>query len=545
MEKLDNRLKGLKEEFEFSIQTSFTEQNKQAVRDKIQKAEPRLQRNLLPKALSVFSFVAACLFIFFIFSNGQFQFSGTSGSENSDSEMDDTAMNDADEDVAYPEDPDITGYILAVDEDTILVVSDKPTDYSANGGVDEFYNAIYFSSVPENVEVGEYVRVWSKNGIAESYPGQGDVGRLEKVVVEEREGAQLTEAEVIRLAIKYGKEVPYLTENSVVAIRSIDFNQVTGVWMIEFFDTFDSNIFHIEVEDQQISSNSETLLNNNVSYTTFNHDTIDAGDIVGDFEVTDVHKDNGSTFITFVLDEKNPSGYTSSFPLNGDIIRSDEWLFRVDERMAGMEHFPIEMSDVGKSVQFKLMDEETVQAMYTHFNDEEILEGYVVDIAKVEYMFSETNSTITLYVDLRGSDIQSYETTIELNDQLNAIYENYNQSHNDQLLSGLEPFDVFRLYMHATANEDHQTAYALYIKDDDWHLPSEEEYFNDINSDKQSSERSSNLYKDLQTVNKYIQMKDEDQEEAIILFTLEHDLSFSLIKDKAKDIWKVPFLPMQ
>ncbi len=53
----------------------------------------------------------------------------------------------------------------------MLVVDPVPKDYSAGGGMKEFYNAIWFSNAPKNVHIGHKVQVWF-NEILESYPGQ-------------------------------------------------------------------------------------------------------------------------------------------------------------------------------------------------------------------------------------------------------------------------------------------------------------------------------------------------------------------------------------
>src|SRR5690554_5936266 len=66
----------------------------------------------------------------------------------------------------------MVGYIMDIDSGgRILVVDPVAQDFSNTGGVDEFYNAIWFSDAPQEVELGERVEVWF-DAVAESYPGQ-------------------------------------------------------------------------------------------------------------------------------------------------------------------------------------------------------------------------------------------------------------------------------------------------------------------------------------------------------------------------------------
>lgn len=289
---MDHKLENLKADFKRSIPTSFTEQDKQAVMQKIKK--PKLDRgpSFLPKTLSFIAFAVACLFfIVFIFSSDSdlFNLSREDSAYNSNEETAAMNGNDAADDV---NEPDIIGYVMEVEENQILVVASEPI---TTAGSNEFYDAMYFSNVQEDAQVGDFVQAWTDGGAADSYPGQAALGHLEVIEVEQREGAKLTEAEAIQRAIDYGKETNQIA-NHVIAIRSIDFdryNQENAVWSFEFYDTMEENVFHIEIQDQHPNevtlSPYDTYLNPIMS-APFDPETIGTDEVISSFTVTEQKK---------------------------------------------------------------------------------------------------------------------------------------------------------------------------------------------------------------------------------------------------------------
>lgn len=257
MKQLDEKLKNNKDQFEKSIPTSFTEQDKQAVMNQINQRKPNRTRKFLPIASSIAAIVVATLFVIFMFNNDKFERSvmqkdNTANRDEMDVANDYDADADNNADAESGVDANITGYIMNIDGDEMLVIANHPKDYSPDGGVEEFYNAIMFSDVPDDVEVGDFVHVWAQNGINESYPGQGTVGRLEEAEVSQPEDALLTEAEAIQKAIEYGKETGEFV-NDATAIREIDFHRYSrenATWSIEFYDTVEEKSFLIEIQDQ-------------------------------------------------------------------------------------------------------------------------------------------------------------------------------------------------------------------------------------------------------------------------------------------------------
>src|SRR5690554_6361020 len=54
--------------------------------------------------------------------------------------------------------PNMIGYVVDKEGERILVVDPEPMDFSSTGGVSEYYDAIMFSNVPNDIEIGEKVK---------------------------------------------------------------------------------------------------------------------------------------------------------------------------------------------------------------------------------------------------------------------------------------------------------------------------------------------------------------------------------------------------
>ncbi|SDN97415.1 DUF3221 domain-containing protein [Alkalicoccus daliensis] len=136
--------------------------------------------------------------------------------------------------------PVITGYVLDMEENSALVVESTAQDFSDTGGQEEFYSAIYFTEMPEEVQLGDRVEVWAE-AVAESYPGQAEAQRVEILEPGQPEGAELNEREVITRAIG---------EHSLdghAAVSDITFTE--GAWTVEFFSFMDEDREEVTVPD--------------------------------------------------------------------------------------------------------------------------------------------------------------------------------------------------------------------------------------------------------------------------------------------------------
>lgn len=144
--------------------------------------------------------------------------------------------------------PGIEGYIVKKEGSRILVVDSEPQDFSSTGGLKEFYNAIWFSNAPENVEIGEKVQVWF-DVVMESYPGQSEAKKVLVLPNVKPEGADLSEAEAIREALTS----PQINTNEVTVIKAAKYDAKSDVWDIHLKQGEEE--FHVQVDDNHKNTN--------------------------------------------------------------------------------------------------------------------------------------------------------------------------------------------------------------------------------------------------------------------------------------------------
>ena len=142
---------------------------------------------------------------------------------------------------------DIEGYVMRKEEGRILVISSEPQDFSSTGGLKEFYNAIWVSSAPAHVKIGQKVQVWIDGGIAESYPAQGKAGKVLVVSSDQHDGARLSEAEAIRKALK--REESRL-QHMIPAVRDVNYDKQSDTWIIRIKDANQQGEFDIQIKDE-------------------------------------------------------------------------------------------------------------------------------------------------------------------------------------------------------------------------------------------------------------------------------------------------------
>ncbi|CAG7658823.1 DUF3221 domain-containing protein [Paenibacillus allorhizosphaerae] len=125
----------------------------------------------------------------------------------------------------FKAEPGIEGYVVEIEDGRFLVVSPVPEDFSSTGGVEEFYNAIWFSNAPNKVQIGLKVQVWFEE-VAISYPGQSDAKKVSFVPSNKPNNAKLTEAEAIRKALTIHGN------NKVPVIKSANYDAISDAWTI-------------------------------------------------------------------------------------------------------------------------------------------------------------------------------------------------------------------------------------------------------------------------------------------------------------------------
>lgn len=142
--------------------------------------------------------------------------------------------------------PGMIGYAMAFEQGRILVIDPIAKDFSSTGGVDEFYNAIWFSNIPEDIKTGDKVKVWF-DMVAESYPGQSAAIYLEVIPSTKPDGADLNESDAINKALLSEK----IDSIWATVVKSIEYKHETDVWKIELKEILGDKIYNIEIKDMQ------------------------------------------------------------------------------------------------------------------------------------------------------------------------------------------------------------------------------------------------------------------------------------------------------
>ena len=135
-------------------------------------------------------------------------------------------------------------YVVKIEGESVLVVDAKPQDFSATGGIKEFYNAISFSNVKEKLEIGQRVRIEVDGPIMESYPAQAKAGKVEILPMYKPDKADLTEAQVVREAVK----IADTKSKWFPAIRYVEFHEAEDIWKVGIKQ--EENEYELVIEDK-------------------------------------------------------------------------------------------------------------------------------------------------------------------------------------------------------------------------------------------------------------------------------------------------------
>ncbi|WLR48702.1 DUF3221 domain-containing protein [Halobacillus litoralis] len=111
-------------------------------------------------------------------------------------------------------DPDMSGFVMDQEEDSILVVT--PMD----DGSGEEGRAMWVSGAPEGLWVGKQVEVWVDGDIAESYPEKATAEKVQELEMSEVQGADLKASEALSTALS--ETEPEQTDVLIVSLLSFD-----------------------------------------------------------------------------------------------------------------------------------------------------------------------------------------------------------------------------------------------------------------------------------------------------------------------------------
>jgi hypothetical protein len=139
----------------------------------------------------------------------------------------------------------ITGYVMKIEEGRILVIGSEAQNFSSTGGVEAFYDAIWFSNVPEDILIGQKVKVWF-DMVMDSYPGQSEAKHVEVIPSQKPAGADLYEEEALYKALTSED----IKTSDVLVVESIEFDKENNLWTVKLQELWSETTFTLEIIDQ-------------------------------------------------------------------------------------------------------------------------------------------------------------------------------------------------------------------------------------------------------------------------------------------------------
>ena len=149
------------------------------------------------------------------------------------------------EDSSPSDEPGIIGYVMDKEGGRILVVNSVAQDFSETGGISEYYDAIWFANAPEDIQVGEKVKVWY-DIVMDSYPAQSEAIHLEIITTPRPDGAELTETEALYQALTS----QLMNIDNPIAVKNIWYDNDNDIWEIELKDIWGEEIYNIQIDDK-------------------------------------------------------------------------------------------------------------------------------------------------------------------------------------------------------------------------------------------------------------------------------------------------------
>ena len=147
------------------------------------------------------------------------------------------------------------------------------------------------------------------------------------------------------------------------------------------------------------------------------------------------------------------------------------------------------------------------------------------------------------------ANLNSYhEALTDLTTFESLKFEQFRLNYDDEVLLGLEPISICKMYLYASLLGDYETVYELYTTNEEYAMATKEEYLNIRNEHRMSD---FTVFEDIYDLN--FEVNKYNEEHAVITWHSKNGYfdenigayiySFSFIKDG--DIWKVSFVPMQ
>jgi hypothetical protein len=170
----------------------------------------------------------------------------------------------------------------------------------------------------------------------------------------------------------------------------------------------------------------------------------------------------------------------------------------------------------------------------------------------ITYVQGEKNDIVFFLMRSNGTvsqetlGVQPPPSVFNLSPELEDLYFAYTKEKKDELLKGLTPIDIVKLYVHAKEEGDLHTQYALYIQDETYEKPTLEQFLEDVKKDPAGAERSYKQIAELKEQANGFEVIMQDERRAIVYIKCKdhrEPLGFRVRKDK-NGVWKVSWLPI-
>ncbi|MFF0828493.1 hypothetical protein ACFYU8_16595 [Brevibacillus sp. NPDC003359] len=126
-------------------------------------------------------------------------------------------------------------------------------------------------------------------------------------------------------------------------------------------------------------------------------------------------------------------------------------------------------------------------------------------------------------------------------------YYNYMYEKKDELLRGLSPIDVLKLYVKAQQEGQLEMQYALHIEDDGSEKPTPEQYLEDMKKDPVGARNSWKQLKKMRELASDITLEQTSEKEAVVWVTFKDNsdkVGYKMQKNK-QGIWKLSWMARQ
>lgn len=134
--------------------------------------------------------------------------------------------------------PDISGYVMAIEEEKFFIVSTE-TELEQGTG-DEHYDAAWVLNITKPLQIGEYVQAWFVRDGRGSYPREAMASRVLIIPAENSE-----EAVAIRSALSSDQ----VDRSRLHALKTVEYDEQSKMWNVQLVDVLDNRLITIEVSE--------------------------------------------------------------------------------------------------------------------------------------------------------------------------------------------------------------------------------------------------------------------------------------------------------